>query len=120
MMLDKELDGLVADVVDAHSLQCLQEAIADAKTALNAICELGVSGSEDALAAFLSFTSFAAQVEEPDIHEIREAFADVDPQAFLEDYVIKAIDNFVELRDAEEDFDSIAEERKAFPPARAD
>jgi len=120
MMLDTELDGFVADVIDAHNLQYLQEAVADGKTALNAICELGVSGSVDALAAFLSFTSFAAQIEESDIQEIREAYADVDPQEFLEDYVIKAIANFSELRDAEEDFDSIAEERKALPPARAD
>jgi hypothetical protein len=120
MMLDIELDGFVADVVDAHNLQYLQEAIADANTALNAICGLGVSGSKDALAAFLSFTSFAAQIEESDIQEIRDAYAEVDPQEFLEDYVIKAIANFAELRDAEEDFDSIAEERKALPPKRAD
>ena len=120
MMLDDKLDEFAAEIVDAHSLDHLQDAIADAKTALNAICDLGIPGAEVALVVFTEFAGFAAQMEESDVQEIREAYAEVDPQEFLDDYVIKAIANFDELRDAEEDFDLVAHERKALPPAKAD
>ncbi len=117
MMLDEELDGPVSEIVDAHNAGYLRDAFEDATTALGAICELGVSGAGDALVAFLAFVE---TVSKPTIEEIREACDGIDLKEYLDDYVIKTIHDFDKLRDAEEDFDLIADERKAFPPAKAD
>lgn len=117
MILDDEIDGRVAEVTDAHNLAYLQDALDDAKAALGQILALGVAGSEEALGAFLAFSTI---VGKPTVEEIREACQELDPQEYLDDYVIKSIADFDKLREAEEEFDIAAHHRKALPAMRAD
>lgn len=117
MILDDEIDGHVAEVTDAHNLAYLQDALDDATTALRQISALGVSGSDEDLGAFLAFS---ALVGKPTVEAIRESCDELDPQEYLDDYVIKVIADFDKLREAEEEFDIAAHQRQALPAMRAD
>ena len=116
MMLDHNMDGVVARIVDAHNLGALKEAIGDATAALERLIELKVEGSREAAVAF---RAFATTVSGDDVLEIREACEEIDADAYLSDYVIGVMPKFKELLEAEEKFDMMADERRAFPAGNA-
>lgn len=118
-ILDEEIaiGSALAESIDAHNLTTLHAALDDALLAINTILEMGGLGANMALKAFKAFEK---TVKQPTVEELRNACKEVDPQEYMDDYVLGALSDFEKHVDAEDEFDTTARIHKAFPPQKAD
>lgn len=112
-----EIDSDIADALDAHNLTPLHAALDEARMALKRILELGSPGSHEAMQAFDAFDKTVRQVT---VEDLRDACVELDPQAYLSDYVVGVLSNFEKHVEDEDEFDSAARDHQALPPAKAD
>lgn len=114
---DIQIGSALAETIDAHNLTPLHAALDDALLAINRIFEMGGVGASVALKAFKAFEK---TVRQPTVEELRNACKELDPQEYMDDYVLGALSEFEKHVDAEDDFDTTARIHKAFPPQKAD
>jgi hypothetical protein len=119
MILDEEFEigSALANSVDAHNLTQLQAALDNAALALNRIREIGGSGATEALQALKALDK---TVRHPTVQELRDACVELDPEEYLDDYVLGVLADFAKHVDAEDEFDTTAIIHKALPPKKAD